>query len=73
MKSLCVKDVSIAEIRQELRARDVADSYHVQKQLKLFMLQGVQQVPSFLVPKPDRKLSNLNLQHYIVRHYKLQK
>ena len=67
IKPLYIKHLSIAEIRQELRARGVADVDHLREELQPLlqdMLKGVQRVPSLLLLKPDQKLTNLNLQHY---------
>ena len=67
IKPLYVKHLSIAEIRQELRARGVADVDRLREEVQPLlqdMLKGVQRVPSLLLLKPDQKLTNLNLQHY---------
>ena len=67
IKPLYVRDLSIAEIRQELRARGVANVDRLREELQPLLqdiLKGVQRVPSLLLLKPDQKLCNLKLQNY---------
>ena len=70
VKPLYVPDLLVNDIRKELTARKVAvDTTQprdvLQKTLQE-ILQGVQRVPSLLLLHPEKKLKDINLEHYTI-------
>ena len=69
IKPLYVPDLTVKEIRDELKSRGVMDvtrtRKHLQKELQ-DILKGVQRVPSLLLLNPQQSLTDLNLQDYTI-------
>lgn len=53
----------VADLREELKARNITTDRKKKTELQSELLQGVQRVPTLLSQNPTRSLASLNLQH----------